>query len=150
MKKNVVSPILSLPHTKLLKNVSLLSLSLLLAGCPAGKPDAPANSTTPSDTSKVVIRGSNTIGEELAPRLITEFKKEHSAITFDLEAKATGYGIAQLRAGQCDVAAASRAIIEEEVEINKTSGVEMNEHVLGTYSVAVVVNANNPVTNLTK
>lgn len=138
----------------LIRNFSLLSLSLLLAGCPAGKPTPESTgtgaATAAGSSNKVIIRGSNTIGEELAPRLIAEFKKEHAAITFDLEAKATGYGIAQLRAGQCDIAAASRAAIAEEKELATTSGIEMNEHVIGAYSVAVVVHANNPVTNLTK
>jgi len=98
----------------------------------------------------VVIRGSNTIGEELGPKLIAEFKKNHSDVSFELEPKATGYGMAALRAGQCDIAAASRAVIEEELELAKTSGIEMKDSVLGAYSVAVVVNANNPVSNLTK
>ncbi len=53
-------------------------------------------------------------------------------------------------AGQCQIAAASRPIMGEELEVNQTAGIEMNEHVIGAYSVAVVVHANNPVTNLTK
>lgn len=144
----------SLPRTGLARNFALLSFSLLLAGCPAGKPssdssgaDQAASSTT---GEKVVIRGSNTIGEELAPRLIAEFKQEHPAVTFDLEAKATGYGLAAVRAGQCDIAAASRPAIKEELDLSAASGIEMNDHVLGAYSVAVVINANNPVANLTK
>jgi phosphate transport system substrate-binding protein len=132
----------------LAKSFSLLLLALAMTGCPANK--QAANTTTSTAGNEVVIRGSNTIGEELAPHLIAEFKKDHPAITFDLEAKATGYGIAQLRVGQCDIAAASRAIMEEELEINKTTSTEMNEYVIGAYSVAVVVHANNPVTNLTK
>lgn len=133
--------------------ISLVALALLLTGCPAGKPtgDTPSPSTaSPSKADKVVIRGSNTIGEELAPQLIAEFKKEHPNISFDLNAKATGYGLAALRAGQCDIAAASRAAIEEELELTKSSGIEMSETILGAYSVALVVNANNPVGNLTK
>jgi len=142
-----------IPHTaKLTLNFCLVGLGVLLAGCPSGNQSqsSDAGKAKPSNEKKVVIRGSNTIGEELAPRLIAEFKKEHSDITFELEPKATGYGMAALRAGQCDIAAASRAAIEEELELTKQSGVQMNEAILGAYSVAVVVNANNPVSNLTK
>ena len=134
------------------KPICLLSISALMLGCPAGKPsaDTSGGAANPTPNNTVVIRGSNTIGEELAPKLIAEFKKAHAGITFDLETKATGYGMAALRIGQCDIAAASRAIIEQEKELAETSGLEMNEHLLGSYSVAVVVNAGNPVANLTK
>ena len=100
--------------------------------------------------SKVVIRGSNTIGEELAPRLIAAYKKEHPAIAFDLETKATGYGLAALRGGLCDIAAASRLPTEVEKKEAVNRGIEFNEYIIGTYSVAVVVNASSPVTSLTR
>ena len=147
---NLVSAI----PTSVAKCLGLLALGVLLAGCPADKSSSNTSTGAPAPTAgvdnKVIIRGSNTIGEELAPQLIAEFKKDHPGVSFELEAKATGYGMAALRAGQCDIAAASRAAIEEELELTKTSGIEMNESVLGAYSVAVVVNANNPVGNLTK
>src|SRR5436853_704047 len=82
----------------------LVLLAFLAAGCSGEKKDG-TKATAPG---KVVIKGSNTIGEELAPRLITEYKKNHAAASFDLESKATGYGLAALMAGQCDIAAASR------------------------------------------
>jgi phosphate transport system substrate-binding protein len=135
-----------------LKPAALCALALLVAGCPGNTSsnNNPSNQSPPaSKADKVVIRGSNTIGEELAPRLIAEFKKEHPNISFDLEAKATGYGLAALRAGQCDIAAASRPLIAEETDLNKTAGIELGDHFLGAYSVAVVVNASNPVKDLT-
>jgi phosphate transport system substrate-binding protein len=135
------------------KHFGLVFLGLLLAGCPAGNQSTDSSgsvTSAPANVDKLVIRGSNTIGEELAPRLIAEFKKDHPGITFELEPKATGYGMAALRAGQCDIAAASREAIPEELELAKTSGIEMKDYVLGAYSVGVVINANNPLTNLTK
>ena len=132
----------------------LLGACAFLLGCPASKPagDSPAPSTGSNQPPKstVVIRGSNTIGEELAPRLIAEFKKAHAEINFDMETKATGYGMAALRIGQCDIAAASRAAIQVDLDLAKESGVEMSDYLLGYYSVAVVVAAGNPVANLTK
>lgn len=147
------------PNSKLLahlrpvtKLACLLGVSVLLFGCPAGKPsgDSSGVAATPAPTNTVVIRGSNTIGEELAPRLIAEFKKVQPTAAFDLETKATGYGIAALRMRQCDIAAASRVILPEELEINQANQIEMNEQLLGIYSVAVVVNSGNAVANLTK
>ena len=135
---------------KLNLSCGLIAVGLLLAGCPSGNQSTASGTNKLSNDKKIVVRGSNTIGEELAPRWIAEFKKNHADVVFELEPKATGYGMAALRSGQCDIAAASRAAIEEELELTKQSGIEMNETILGAYSVAVVVNASNPVGNLTK
>lgn len=139
---------------RIVSSLALVAGCLLVTGCPASKQTNTDPSTDPASTTKtantVVIRGSNTIGEELAPRLIAEFKKANADVNFDIESKATGYGMAALRIGQCDIAAASRAAIQVDLDLAKESGVEMNEYVLGYYSVAVVVSAANPVSNLTK
>jgi phosphate transport system substrate-binding protein len=129
-----------------LKNLSLILLGLLFAGCPAGKPAAPE--TAP--LQKITIRGSNTVGEELAPRLMAEYKKEHPAAEFDLESKGTSYGMGALMGGFCDMAGASRLPLKEELEVAQFRNVELNDYVIGAYSVAVVVNAANPVGNLTR
>src|SRR5690349_8519337 len=131
----------------LLRNFSLLLLGLAVAGCPAGKQNASAlNSEAPG---KVTIRGSNTVGEELAPRLIAEYKKDHPSSEFDLLTKGTSYGMGALVGGFCDIAGASRPPLKEELEVAQFRNVELNDHVIGTYCVAVVVNAANPAGNLT-
>lgn len=110
---------------------------LILAGCSPGIPP------------KIVLRGSNTIGEELAPRLIAEFKKEHPAVTFDFEFKGTTYGFGALLVDRCDIAAASRPASTNESELARSRGIELQDHVIGAYSVAVIVNAASPLANLT-
>jgi phosphate transport system substrate-binding protein len=121
-------------------------LGLLLTGCPAGKPETP----TITAGEKIIIRGSNTFGEELAPRLIAAYKKDNPAAEFDVESKATVYGFAALLGGKSDIAAASRPPLKEELELAKIRGIEMNDYAVGSYTVAVIVNAGNPVANLTK
>jgi phosphate transport system substrate-binding protein len=86
----------------------------------------------------------------LAPRLIAEFKKNHPAATFQTEFKGTGYGVAGLIGGLSDIAAASRPLSVNEQELAKTRNVQCNDYVIGSYSVAVVVNAGNSVANLTR
>jgi len=129
----------------------LIVLALLMAGCPAAKQEADTavEARKPGDGTKVVIRGSNTFGEELGPRLIAEFKKDHPSADFDLGPKATGYGMAALIAGQCDIAGASRLPNSEEEELAKMRNVQLADYIIGAYGVAVVANANNPVGNLT-
>ena len=99
--------------------------------------------------SKVSIRGSNTIGEELAPKLIGEYKKTHADVTFDLEFKGSAYGIGNVLGGFCDIAGSSKALLPEQEEIAKMRGVQLKEYILGAYSIAILVNATNPVSNLT-
>lgn len=111
-----------------------------------GKPEAPPVASG----NKVVIRGSNTFGEELAPRLIAAHKKDHPGVEFDIESKATVYGFAALLGGKCDIAAASRPPLKEELELARMRGIEVNDYVVGSYTVAVIVNSGNPVANLTK
>jgi len=127
---------------------SLFLFGVLIAGCsPSNNTEAPEPERT---DGKIIIRGSNTIGEELAPRLIAEYKKGHANASFDLETKGTAYGMGALVGNQCDIAGASRAPSKDELELAKLRGVDLNDNVIGAYSVAVVVNAGNPVTSLSK
>ena len=117
--------------------MSLVLIGLAIAGCSGGK------------TEKLVIRGSNTIGEELAPQFIKAFRKGHPTIRFDTEFKGTGYGLGALSSGNCDIAAASRTVTTNEMDLLRESAMQLNDYVIGTYSVAVIVKADNPVGNLT-
>jgi phosphate transport system substrate-binding protein len=117
-------------------SLSLMVLSVVVAGC--GKPE------------KITIRGSNTFGEELAPQLIAEYRKEHPAVVFDTEYKGTTYGMGALMVGRCDIAAASRAVSTNELQLAKDRDIGFNDHVIGAYSVAVIVNAGSPIGNLTR
>ncbi len=130
------------------KFTQLAALLLIgLSSCSEQTSVAPVATTA---SGKVIIKGSNTLGEELAPRLIAEYKKDHPTAVFELESKATGYGLAALMAGQCDLAGASREPIKEELETAESRNIQLNDHVIGYYGVAVVVNATNPVSSLTR
>jgi phosphate transport system substrate-binding protein len=109
-----------------------------------------AASCSPEKPAPIIIRGSNTIGEELAPRIISEHRKEHSAVTFDLEFKGTAYGMGALMVERCDIAAASRPATTNELVLAKSRGVAFNEYPVGFYTVAVVLHAANPVNTLTR
>jgi phosphate transport system substrate-binding protein len=98
---------------------------------------------------KVIIRGSNTIGEELAPRLIAEYQKDHKDATFDLEFKGTAYGLGALMGNFCDIAAASKPVGKEQEEIAQIRNFQFKEYVIGAYTVSILVNATNPISNLT-
>src|SRR6266498_1173858 len=82
----------------LVRRVSLCLLGLVVAGCPARKepPEVPAARRS---EGKVIIKGSNTIGEELAPRLIAEYKQQQPKVAVELESKGTASGLTALMAG---------------------------------------------------
>ena len=138
MKKALHSKWFGLKPTSLRDGLGLILLAALIAGCSGGKGE------------KVVILGSNTIGEELAPRLVAEYKKEHPAVAFETEFKGTTYGLGALMVGRCDIAAASREATLNEIELGRARDIHLNDHVIGAYDVAVIVNANSPIGNLTR
>lgn len=122
---------------RLLKNVALIFV-LSVASC-SHKTKAP---------EVITIRGSNTFGEELAPKLVAEYTKDHPQITFNNEFKGTPYGFGALMVDKCDIAAASREVSTNELSLAKDREIELNGYVIGSYSVAVIVNAGNALTDL--
>jgi phosphate transport system substrate-binding protein len=125
------------PRANLVGAASLVLLGLLAAGCSPAK-------------GKVIICGSNTIGEELAPRLIAEYRKDHPGAEFETEFKGTTYGFGALFVSRCDIAAASRDATTNEFALARDNGVQLHDEAIGTYCVAVVVNAACPVAELTR
>src|SRR6185369_455412 len=109
-----------------------------------------AVSCAPKQAEQLTILGSNTFGEELAPKLIAEYKKEHPEIAFTTEFKGTSYGLGALMVDKCDIAAASREATTNEMGLAKDREIDLNNYVIGSYSVAVIVNANSPLKDLTK
>lgn len=128
------------PAAKNLFRIFSVSVLFAVASC---SPKAP-------DTEVVTILGSNTFGEELAPKLISEYKKDHKDVEFKTEFKGTPYGIGALMVDKCEIAAASRPLSTNEMGLAKDRSVEFNEYIIGSYAVAVVVNAGNPLASLTK
>jgi len=139
-----------------MKGFGVLLIGVVLAGCSPKGTDGgndvnEADKLVRTDNSgATILSGSNTVGEELAPHLIAEFKKAHPAAVFQTEFKGTGYGVAALIGGLSDIAAASRPFTVNEQELARARNVQCNDYVIGTYSIAVVVNAGNSAGNLTR
>lgn len=108
------------------------------------------SSCSPRPAEKITIRGSNTFGEELAPKLIDEYKKDHPQTAFDTEFKGTSYGFGALMVDRCDIGAASRKVDTNESSLAKDRNIEFNSYAIGSYSVAVILNSANPLNALTR
>ena len=126
------------PATKNLFRGAPIILLLLAASC------------SPKQSEEITILGSNTFGEELAPKLVAEYKKDHPQVAFTSEFKGTSYGLGALMVDKCDIAAASREATTNEVGLAKDRSIDLNNYVIGSYSVAVIVNSGNPLTTLTQ
>jgi phosphate transport system substrate-binding protein len=77
------------------------------------------------------------------------YQAEHKDVRISVTGGGSGTGIAALVNGTVDIANASRAIKEEEVEEAKSNGVEPLEHIIARDAIAVIVNSENPVSELT-
>ena len=94
------------------------------------------------------IRGSDTFGEELGPKLISAFLEQNPDIPAELESLGSASGIAALLDETCDIAVSSRMFNDDEQRIARSRGIELKSAIAGYYGVAVVVNEHNPLKNL--
>ncbi len=136
------------------------------------KPALPADN--PELTFK--LHGSNTIGEKLAPALIKgylteqgvsefywvenknkverslQYIKDNKAYVIELHAHGSSTAFKDLKSGQADLGMASRRV--KNSEINDLSGKlgdlskVGNEHIIGLDGLAIIVNQNNPIKQL--
>lgn len=103
---------------------------------------------TGAPAQKVAIKGSNTFGEELAPRLVEVFRERNPDIAFELESKGSASGVLGLLDGTCDIGATSRALNEDEQRMARSRRITLKSATIGYYGVAVIVNKANPLAGL--
>jgi len=96
------------------------------------------------------IRGSDTLGAKLVPQWAEGFKKQGGGVSFDIAAEGSSTAFTNLAAGTAEIGMSSRKVKDDERTFAKTKGVFLTEHEVAWDMIAVVVNKNNPVTNLTK
>ena len=152
MKTNLNSQSLFTSSIRLLRTTSVFAFIAIFGGCSGGDSPNATSGTTASapPTEKIIIRGSNTFGEQLTPKLVDEFRKDHPNVVFDMEFKGSTYGFGALMVPEgCNIAASSRPPSTNELYLSKDRGIDFDDHVIGSYGVAVVVNAKNSV-NLTQ
>lgn len=124
--------------------VILLLFSFILISC------SQTNNSTASKSSANYIenKGSDTI-VNLALAWAEKYQNEHPNISISVTGGGSGTGIASLVNGTVDIANASRKIKEEEIAEAKSNGVDPVEHIIARDAIAVIVNPENPVSELT-
>ena len=105
---------------------------------------------TTARADKLVIKGSDTLGAKLVPQLAEQFKADHPDATFDIAAEGSTTGFAALIDSTAQIGMASRPAKNEEIAAAKAKGVTLKETTVAFDGIAVIVNAANPIKNLTK
>lgn len=122
--------------------ILFLISSFILISCSQSSTQNDAN------TNYIQNKGSDTI-VNLALAWAETYQAEHADVSISVTGGGTGTGIAALVNGTVDIANASRAIKEEELEEAQAKGIEPVEFIIARDAIAVVVNLENPVNELT-
>jgi len=122
-----------------------LLFSLILTSC---GPASSAEAASDSQATYIENKGSDTI-VNLALAWAERYQGEHPDVRISVTGGGSGTGIAALINNTVDIANASRQIKSEEVDEAKSNGVEPVEHIIARDAIAVIVNPENPVNELT-
>jgi phosphate transport system substrate-binding protein len=122
--------------------IFFLLSSFFLTSC------ASTQASSNSPTKSIENKGSDTI-VNLALAWAERYQAEHADVRISVTGGGSGTGIAALINGTVDLANASRQIKDEEIESARSRGVEPVEHIIARDAIAVVVNSENPVSQLT-
>ena len=130
------------------RNLLLLTTLIAVLFMSSCGPASSAGTASDSQTAYIENKGSDTI-VNLALAWAEKYQDEHSNIRISVTGGGSGTGIASLINGTVDLANASRQIKQEEIDQAKANGVEPVEHIIARDAIAVIVNPENPVNQLT-
>jgi phosphate transport system substrate-binding protein len=129
--------------TRLLATVALCCAALLV-NC--GKKEAKTDKKEPTTLQ---VKGSDTM-VNVAQAWAEEFTKVAPDVEIEVSGGGSGVGIAALEKGTVDIANASRNIKPEEADlVRKNTGKDPKEFVVGYDALAIYVNKDNPMEEIT-
>ena len=99
--------------------------------------------------SKVVIKGSDTLGAKMVPQLAEAYKATGKDVDFEIAAEGSSTAFTSLLAGTAEIGMSSRDAKDSEKDKFTAAGKELAEHIAGFDMIAVVVNDGNGVRDLT-
>ncbi len=123
----------------------VLFLSLLFAAC---APAIQSGLTTSAPAAYIQNKGSDTI-VNLALAWAERYQDLHPDVRISVSGGGSGTGIAALVNRTVDIANASRQITSQETKDAQANGVQPKEFVIARDAIAVIVNPENPISQLT-
>jgi phosphate transport system substrate-binding protein len=132
-----------------MKRLAILILTcLVLLSITSCGPDSSSETASDSSAAYIENKGSDTI-VNLALAWAENYQTEHPDVRISVTGGGSGTGIAALVNKTVDIANASRQIKDEETAEAKSNGVEPTEFIIARDAIAVIVNPENPVNELT-
>lgn len=125
--------------------VMLFSFAIFVSGCT--RPDQQGDEAGSAERS-IQNKGSDTL-VNLALAWAEEYRELHPEVSIAVTGGGTGTGIASLINGTVDIANASRQMSEEEISEAEANGIDPVEFAVAIDALAVIVNHDNPVDQLT-
>lgn len=123
----------------------LLVLTVSLTGCSS---NTSAETESAGESRAIQNKGSDTL-VNVALAWAEAYQKVNPSVSIAVTGGGSGTGIAALINGTVDIANASRDIKEDEIEAARANGIEPVEFVVAIDALAVIVNPENPVNELT-
>jgi phosphate transport system substrate-binding protein len=99
---------------------------------------------------RLVIKGSDTLGAKLVPTLAEEYRARHPGVAFEIAAEGSATGLAAIIEGTAQIGMTSRRPRAAELAAASSRGVDLHATVVAFDGMAVIVNAGNPVTGLSR
>lgn len=100
--------------------------------------------------TKIVTKGSDTLGAKMVPQLAEAYKAAGNNVSFEIAAEGSSTCFTALLNGTADFGMSSRGIKSKEKNKFASSGKEAVEHIAAVDMIAVIVNEANPVKQLTR
>jgi phosphate transport system substrate-binding protein len=126
----------------------LIAAALFLSGCSPRSNEQSGNGASPQTEVYIENKGSDTI-VNLALAWAEAYQSVKPEVRISVTGGGSGTGIAALINNTVDIANASRKIKPEEVENAQANSVEPVENVIARDAIAVIVNPENPIDQLT-
>jgi phosphate transport system substrate-binding protein len=128
--------------------LSVIAIFVFLFSAACGPASSSEEAAPNSSANYIENKGSDTI-VNLALAWAEKYQAEHPEVRISVTGGGSGTGIASLINKTVDIANASRKIKDEELSEAKSNGVEPVEHIIARDAIVVIVNPENPVSQLT-
>ena len=103
-----------------------------------------------AQAQKLVIKGSDTLGAKLVPMISEEYKAANPGVSFEIAAEGSTTGITAIIDGTADIGMSSRRAKATELSGGSAEGKTLKPIIVCYDGMAVIVNENSPIKDLTK